>query len=172
MLRPATDNDLALILGWRNHPKVRGVSMVTAVIAPAEHARWWARVSADPTRHVLIFEYDGRPAGVVNVSVEPDSTAEWGFFLDVAGLEASGQLLAAWMELEKAAIAYGFGELGLPAMGGRTLAWNAQVLALHRRFGFVEVPSRRYVCQIDGADHEVVWTELTAERFHARAARR
>jgi RimJ/RimL family protein N-acetyltransferase len=76
------------------------------------------------------------------------------------------------MELERAAVEYGFEELKLTAMGGRTLAWNKQVLALHRRFGFVEVPERRYFAHIDGVDQEVLWTELSAERRRAAELRR
>jgi RimJ/RimL family protein N-acetyltransferase len=166
VLREATDADVDTIRQWRNHPKVRGASIMTDFITPEGHARWWTTVSADPRRRVLIFEHGGVPCGVVTINDhDPDAgTAEWGFFLDVDGLQERGTLLPAWLELEKAAVAFGFDELGLTAMGGRTLAWNKQVLALHRRFGFVEVPERRYVTQVDGADQDVLWTELTAQR--------
>jgi RimJ/RimL family protein N-acetyltransferase len=170
MLRDASESDVDTIRRWRNHPKVRGASIMVDYITPEGHREWWDRVSADPSRCVLIFEYEGVPCGVVTINDHDPvaGTAEWGFFLDVDGLEARGQLLPAWMELEKAAVAYGFDEMKLKAMGGRTLAWNKQVIALHRRFGFVEVPERRYVTQIAGQDQEVVWTELTADKRRAR----
>jgi RimJ/RimL family protein N-acetyltransferase len=173
VLRDATDADIATIRQWRNHPKVRGASIQTHYITPEGHAQWWAKVSADPGRRVLVFEYAGMPCGVVTINDHDPvaGTAEWGFFLDVEGLEERGQLLPAWLELEKAAVAYGFEEMKLSAMGGRTLAWNKQVIALHRRFGFVEVPQRRYVTEVDGQDQEVVWTELTADRYQARQRR-
>jgi RimJ/RimL family protein N-acetyltransferase len=166
VLRDATDADVDMIRRWRNHPKVRGTSIFTDEITPERHARWWAAVSADPARRVLVFEYQGAPAGVVTVNDHDPvaGTAEWGFFLDVDGLTERGALLPAWMELERAAVRYGFDQLGLRALGGRTLAWNTQVLALHRRFGFEEVPDRSYVTSIEGVDQRVVWTELTAAR--------
>lgn len=174
MLRAAVDVDVEVIRRWRNHPKVRGASIMTDHITAEGHAAWWSRTAADPSKRVLIFEYEGVPAGVMLVNDHDPAagTAEWGFFLDVQGLEERDQLLPAWMELEKEAIEYGFDTLGLTAMGGRTLAWNKQVLALHRRFGFVEVPERRYVTVVDGVEQEVLWTELTADRRRARAARR
>jgi RimJ/RimL family protein N-acetyltransferase len=164
VLRDATDADIEAIRAWRNHPLVRQVSLGTGEIGADEHRNWWASVSANPTRRVLIFSYHDRPCGVVNFAdVAPGGDGEWGFFLDTDGLEARGELLAAWMELEKAALA---------AMGGWTLAWNTQVLALHRRFGFVEVPQRRKIIDIDGTEQEVAWTELSRERYLARTSRR
>jgi hypothetical protein len=146
VLRPARDNDRDLVLPWRNHPSVRAVSLTTHEIQPAEHAAWWARRSAD----VLIYEEDGVPAGVV---IFNEST--WSFYLDVEGL--GPRLLPAWMRLEKEAVEYAFGPLGLETLGGETLADNTQVLALHRRFGFRE--TRRYERLVDGAPKTVVWTE-------------
>jgi UDP-4-amino-4,6-dideoxy-N-acetyl-beta-L-altrosamine N-acetyltransferase len=171
VLRDATDADVPLIRTWRNHPRVRGVSIYTPEITPDGHAAWWAGVRADPGRHVLIFADDGIPAGVVTFTIDAPGHAEWGFFLDVDGLDERGRMLPAWMEMEKEAVAYGFDDLGLDAMGGRTLVRNAQVIALHRRFGFVEIAERRYTTEVDGVLEEVVWTELSAERHRARSRR-
>jgi len=146
VLRPAEDSDRDPLLSWRNHPAVRGASLTTHVIQPAEHAAWWAARSGD----VLIYTEDGRPAGVVIFS-----GTTWSFYLDVDGL--GPRLLPAWMRLEKEAIEYAFGTLGLDTLGGETLAENKQVLALHRRFGFRE--TRRYERLVDGVPKTVVWTE-------------
>ncbi|BCJ44034.1 hypothetical protein GCM10010168_68370 [Actinoplanes ianthinogenes] len=146
MLRPATDSDRDQVLNWRNHPAVRAVSLTTHEIQPAEHAAWWATHSGD----VLIYEEDGVPAGVVIFT-----GATWSFYLDVEGL--GPRLLPAWMRLEKEAVEYAFGTLGLPRLGGETLEENTQVLALHRRFGFRE--TRRYERLVDGVPKTVVWTE-------------
>ena len=166
MLRRATDADVETIRRWRNHQKVRASSIWIDYITPEGHAAWWARVSEDPQRDVLIFSYRGFDCGVVTINDHDRAagTAEWGFFLDVDGLELRRELLPAWIELEREAVRYGFDELGLVSMGGRNLAWNKPVIDLHRRFGFVVVPERSYVTKIDGVDQEVLWTELSAER--------
>ncbi len=169
VLRTADDSDVEVIRTWRNHPRVRQVSLATAEIPLEDHLRWWAAVSADPARVVLVFAYHDHDCGVVHFAgAAPGAMAEWGFYLDFSGLDARGDLLPAWLELEKAAIAYGFGVLGLAGMGGWTLAWNTQVLALHRRFGFVESAERRKTMEIDGVTQEVVWTELPADRYRVR----
>src|SRR5262245_12584327 len=164
-LREATDADVESIRAWRNHPRTRRTAIYTAVITAEHHRNWWSAVQADPARLVLIFERAGTPCGVVTINdYDPVArTAEWGFFLDVEGLTQRGELLPAWMELEREAVEYGFDRLHLVALGGRTLATNKQVLALHRRFGFVEVPQRGYATEIDGREQQVIWTELRRE---------
>ena len=140
------------MLSWRNHPDVRRVSLTDDVIQAAEHAAWWAAATADPARRVLIYSDRDQPCGVVLFDLRGE-VPSWGFYLDVAGLTARGDLLAAWMRLEREAVDHAFGELGVDRLGGETLAENRQVLALHRRFGFREV--RRY----DSGGRTVVWTE-------------
>jgi RimJ/RimL family protein N-acetyltransferase len=150
VLRPAVDADRDTVLRWRNHPDVRAVSLTTHVITAQEHRRWWDAVTADPDRYLLIHD----DAGVVVFDCRTDPPT-WSFYLDVAGL--GPRLLPAWMRLEREAVEYAFGELGLTRLGGETLAGNTQVLALHRRFGFTE--TRRYERLIDGTPQTVVCTE-------------
>ncbi|MCP2324558.1 RimJ/RimL family protein N-acetyltransferase [Hamadaea flava] len=160
MLRDATDSDRDIVLTWRNHPEVRKVSFTTHEIRPAEHAAWWAAVAKDSQRKVLIFEWRGKPAGVV--SFDARNAAEegvvWGFYLDNEGL--GRDLLPAWVQLESDAVAYAFDVLQADLIGGETLAWNTPVLQLHKRMGFTE--TRRYEREVDGVPQEVVWTELSA----------
>jgi UDP-4-amino-4,6-dideoxy-N-acetyl-beta-L-altrosamine N-acetyltransferase len=161
VLRAATDADRDAVLAWRNHPQVRHASLSRHEIGAAEHAAWWAAVRADPTRRLLIYERRGTPAGVVAFADLDSDVAAWGFYLDVASLEATGELLPAWLELERAAVEHAFGELAVSALGGETLAWNTPVIALHRRFGFAVRST--YVVDVDGAPQEVVWTQRDRE---------
>jgi len=157
VLRAADDGDRDTALAWRNHPDVRRVSLTTHVIGAAEHRAWWAAATTDPDRRVLIFEHDGEPAGVVMFADLADSTATWGFYLDLAGLGERRALLPAWLRLEREAVDHAFDVLKVERLGGETLAENIQVLALHRRFGFRE--TRRYTRLVDDEPREVIWTE-------------
>lgn len=164
MLRPATDADVEVIRRWRNHPKVRRASFTTHEIGPEEHRAWWERVSADPTRRVLIFEREGRPAGVVLFTGVGSELVEWSKYVDVDGLGSDRS--AAWEQLEYEAIDYAFDVLGARRIGAATLATNKPVLSLHARTGFTEV--RRYTREVDGETRQVVWNELSAESWRAR----
>ncbi|WP_433512628.1 UDP-4-amino-4,6-dideoxy-N-acetyl-beta-L-altrosamine N-acetyltransferase [Nonomuraea sp. CA-143628] len=166
MLRPVHDHELPVIRRWRNHPRVRAASFTTHVIAEDEHARWWAGVKDDPARRVLIYVHDGTAAGVVTFSELDPATrsGEWGFYLDLAGLEPSGALLPAWIGLERAAIDHAFGPLGLTTLRGEVLAGNEAARGLHRRFGFAEVDVHRR--DIDGVRRDVVTVQLMRKDDH------
>jgi RimJ/RimL family protein N-acetyltransferase len=157
VLRTATDADVDAIRRWRNQEPNRDISIQRHEITEAEHARWWAAASSDPTRRVLIFEYADQPAGVVNffnLSAAPPRTASWGFFLDAEGLDARAESLPAWIDLMWEATGYAFDELGLDELRAEVLAHNTVVRQMNRRFRFVEgEPAPKIV---DGRRIEVV----------------
>lgn len=64
-IRRASDADCAPMLAWRNHPRIRATARDDREIAPAAHARWFAEVSEDPDRTLLIGEDAAGPVGVV-----------------------------------------------------------------------------------------------------------
>ena len=142
MLRSATDGDVETIRLLRNQQPNRDVSLNSHEIEPDEHAAWWARTSADPTRRVLIYERAGVTAGVVNffdlALDETPATGAWGFFLDADGLAERGETLPAWIEVMKEATNHAFDELGLDVLTGEVLAHNDVVRQMNRRFRFVE----------------------------------
>ncbi|WP_307797112.1 GNAT family N-acetyltransferase [Actinomadura barringtoniae] len=149
-----SDDELGTLRRWRNHPEVRLASFTTHEIGEDEHRRWWSSVRSDPSRRVLVYEHRATAAGVVAFTGLGGPEAWWGFYLDVEGLDARGQLMPAWIGLEKAAIAYAFGSLDLDVLRGEVLASNEAVLQLHRRCGFTETD--RYAREIDGEDQAVV----------------
>jgi UDP-4-amino-4,6-dideoxy-N-acetyl-beta-L-altrosamine N-acetyltransferase len=158
LLRAATEKERDLIRRWRNHPRVRESSFVTRPIEAEEHLGWWEGVR-EGRRQVLIFERAGIPAGVVQFGDidRSESSAVWGFYLDIEGL--GKELLPAWMELEGEALRYAFEVLGLQILRGETLVANTPVRALHKRFGFTEVGA------LTRADKPAVAIELDAARW-------
>lgn len=161
MLRRAFEHESELIRRWRNHPRVRGVSLTDHEIDEAEHRRWWRATMADHTRRILVYEHGGVPSGVVNISGHDVRArqAGWGFYLDVDGLSRRGELLAAWMRIEGEAVEYAFTELGIDTLRGEVLARNEAVRTLHRRHGFVEVGT--YTREVAGVEETVVVIEMT-----------
>jgi RimJ/RimL family protein N-acetyltransferase len=148
MLRPATDDDLAAMLAWRNQAANREVSNHSHVITPEEHAAWWGRVQADPSRLVYLFEVDGRPLGVVSYfDLDPAArTGAWGFYLDHDTVAAEGLAMTAWMKVMGEAVDQAFDQLGLDTLTGEVLAHNEAVRLMNRRFRFTEgTPEERLV---------------------------
>ena len=168
MLRPARDSDRDVVLRWRNHPDVRAVSLTQHEITPEEHAAWWARTLVDPSSRVLIYERRDVPAGVVTFFDLDESAGSgwWGYYLDAVGLGATGQLLMAWIEIQREAISYAFDEIGLAVLQGEVFASNEAVRQLNRRYRFAELET--YQRDVDGTPTDVIRVQLTAEAWASR----
>lgn len=159
VLREASDADQNAVRTWRNHPRVRSMSFTTHEIAEDEHWDWWTDLKDDPDRRMLIYEHEGEPAGVVTYELEENGvSASWGFYLDIDGLEARGDLLPAWFAIFQEGIDHAFDVLDVDRLHGEILVDNVAVLELHRRYGFVE--TARYERDVDGEQRETVHVEL------------
>lgn len=167
MLRPATDGDVDRMREWRNQDANREVSINSHVITPEENRAWWGRVKEDPTRRVLVFEYDGRPLGIVNYFDISESEASWGFFLDSETVTAEGTALLAWMQVMKEATNYAFDELGIDVLLAEVRPENESVRAMNRRFRFTEGdPETRTAT--DGSTVTVIPISLRRENRRGR----
>lgn len=141
MLRPATDADKENVRVWRNHPQVRAVSLTQEIITPENHETYWESLRSNTIRRVFIFEYAGVPAGVVTFfDIDEDARAAmWGYYLDNDGLEQRGQLLPAWIKIQREAVKLAFGELRLDELYGEVLDANEAVRSMNARNGFEEI---------------------------------
>lgn len=139
-LRPAGDADRAQILAWRNHPAVRRVMFTDHLIAAEEHARWWQRVQASPDHQVLVLHHAGLDCGVVTFTREPATpgTWLWGFYLDPDAFPLPAEQLRAWSGMEQQSLAWADQVLQAARLRCEVFAFNAGVLAMHRRHGFTE----------------------------------
>ncbi|MGC5022899.1 GNAT family N-acetyltransferase [Micromonospora sp. DT47] len=169
MLRDATEDDVNLMLSWRNQETNRQVSKTHHEITAAEHAAWWSRVRVDPTRRVLMYVRDGVPCGVVtffDLSPDEPRTGSWGFYLDADGLAERGETLPAWLEVMREAVDHAFDELKLDRLEGEVLGDNTVVRQMNRRFRFVEGTPETQVH--DGREITVIPISLDRENRRRR----
>ncbi|WP_295401251.1 GNAT family N-acetyltransferase [uncultured Thiocystis sp.] len=83
LLIPLTEDDLELILPWRNAPAVRRNMYSHHEITPDEHRAWFQRMCQDPAmRWYLARDSHGTPTGVVYFTdLDPgQGSAFWGFY--------------------------------------------------------------------------------------------
>jgi UDP-4-amino-4,6-dideoxy-N-acetyl-beta-L-altrosamine N-acetyltransferase len=126
-----SEQDLSLVLAWRNHPDIRSLMRSQAVISNEEHLAWFARTSGDSSVHLLIFEVDDRPLGFAKLSlIEGSPVAEWGFYAAPDAPRGTG------VQLGVAVLNFAFNELGLHKVCGQVLAFNERSLRFHRKLGF------------------------------------
>ena len=65
-LRPLQEADLALVLEWRNSPRIRANMYTDHVIPWEEHLWWYQRVRDEKPSRFMVYTHRERPLGVVN----------------------------------------------------------------------------------------------------------
>lgn len=134
-LRPMTEADLGQVLEWRNSEHIRRAMYTDHVIAWDEHREWFKRVSTTKTSQHYVFEFAGRPLGVVNVTQldRTNNKCVWGFYIGVADAPRGSGSAMGWLALEHIVE-----KLGFHKVVGEALADNEESIKYHRRLGFEE----------------------------------
>jgi UDP-4-amino-4,6-dideoxy-N-acetyl-beta-L-altrosamine N-acetyltransferase len=157
LVRKMTEQDLDLVLQWRNHIDVRRFMFNQKKIALEEHRSWFERVSQDSSRHQLIFEINSVPSGMINFSLHETATvADWGFYLAPDVAKGSGR------QLGLVALDFAFGRLGLHKVCGEALAFNKRSTNFHLSLGFKKEGVLRENCFDGKVYHDVVCFGLLA----------
>lgn len=123
--------DLALVLSWRNHPKIRRYMFTQHEITLAEHQRWFEQASKNACKQLLIFEVEAIPQGFVQLTqLENNPIADWGFYAAPEAPKGTGRRMG------QAALRYAFEHLALHKLCGQALAFNEPSIRFHRALGF------------------------------------
>ncbi|PTM58854.1 UDP-4-amino-4,6-dideoxy-N-acetyl-beta-L-altrosamine N-acetyltransferase [Desmospora activa] len=134
-LRPMTEDDLAMVLDWRNSEPIRKLSLSDRAITMEEHRQWFQGVFDTPC-HPLLFEYQEEPAGVVTFSRwDPyHHRCFWGCYLGRTDLPKGTGTAMGYLALE-----YAFDRLGVRKLCGETLACNTRALRFERKLEIIDV---------------------------------
>ena len=162
LLREMTEDDLEMVLEWRNLESVRAYMYTDHVISIDEHRSWYAKAKEDPTSVYLVCEEQGVAIGAVNfVQIDRiNNKSFWGFYLGQQhGPRGRGSIM------EYLALEYAFGQLGLRKLCGEVLSFNEHVLKLHKKFGFQEEGCFRQHVLKNGKYEDVVAIGLLADEW-------
>ena len=132
LLRDITEDELALVLSWRNHPSV-SVNMYTQhEIGHQEHLTWWKNTKFRTDQKYFMYEQDGKPSGVTAFSSidTKNCNAAWSFYASPTAPRGCGS------KMEFLMLDYAFGVLGLRKLFCEVLAYNTAVINLHKKFSF------------------------------------
>lgn len=159
-IRAVTDDDLPMVLTWRNHPEVRRFMFTQHEIGLDEHRNWFAKASLDASRRLLIVEEANQALGYVQFSqVAEGDIADWGFYARPDAPKGTGRKLGV------TALNHAFGYLRLHKVCGQTIAGNMASIAFHQRLGFTLEGVLRDQKRIDGAYHNLHCFGLLASEW-------
>jgi UDP-4-amino-4,6-dideoxy-N-acetyl-beta-L-altrosamine N-acetyltransferase len=142
-LRPIAEGDLDMVLRWRNSDRIRGNMYTDHIITVGEHRSWFLRLRGQPVATFLIFEYCGKPIGIVNVTNidGKNEKCSWGFYIgDPEAPPGSGTALGYF------GLNYIFEILKIRKLCAEAFAFNEASIRFHKRLGFVE--EGRFIKQI------------------------
>lgn len=134
-LRPAQQDDLAKILKWRNTSRIRAVMFTDRTITADEHRAWFERLQEEKSAYCMVFEFQVRPVGVVNiVQIDRHSNkCSWGFYLGEIDVPRGIGAVMGYLALE-----YIFEVLSIRKLCSEVLAFNTRSIRFHEKMGFVK----------------------------------
>lgn len=132
LLRPIQDQELELMLSWRNEPSIRQHMYTTHEISKEEHLSWWKRVKGSERQRYFMYEYAGASLGIVGFTGidQANQNSSWAFYASPRAPKGTGS------RMELLALNYAFDQLGLHKLCCEVLASNNPVIKLHEKFGF------------------------------------
>lgn len=156
-LRPVTEEDADLIVGWRNKPSVKKYYIYQGEFTREGHLKWFRTMKESGRAcQMMIMDKNGDiPLGVVDIKdIDHDHhKGEYGIFIGDEAARGRG----IGTEAAKLMIQYGFEELGLHRIYLRALAGNKQAIRSYEKAGFKQ---EGYLCDdvyINGEYVDIVW---------------
>ena len=155
-LRPITEEDTALVLGWRNAPDVVENFLYRKKITVEEHQSWLENkvFTGQVHQFVICAITDDTPLGSVYLQNfdEVNNKAEWGLFLDADGTRSKG----VGTEVGNLILDYAFGQLGLHKLHSRVLAYNKPCICMNEKLGFRQEAYLRDELLLDGKYEDLI----------------
>jgi UDP-4-amino-4,6-dideoxy-N-acetyl-beta-L-altrosamine N-acetyltransferase len=150
-VRGMLEDDLPMVLAWRNHPQVRRFMLTQHEISLAEHCQWFQRAVQDSKRRLLIVQEHGNPIGYVQFSsVEPGGISDWGFYVRPDAEKGMGR------KLGDTALHHAFSHLKLHKVCGQTMASNHPSIRFHERLGFKREAEIRDQKRLNDQHHNLI----------------
>ncbi len=131
-LRSIQDDELGIMLSWRNAPAVRANMYNRHEISEEEHLAWWSRTCQRTDQHYFMYENETTPLGIVGITAIDmiNSNCSWAFYASPSAPRGTG------FRMEYLTLEHVFGVLKLQKIYCEVLAFNTPVIKLHQKFGF------------------------------------
>lgn len=161
--RPVEERDLETVLRWRNSERIRVNMYTDHEITFDEHREWFARLQKEQVPTFMIFEFQGRPIGVIHVTQidKRNNKCYWGFYIgDTEAPPGSGTALGYF------GLNYIFDGLKIRKLCAEAFGFNSASIKFHKRLGFIE--EGRFVKHIlkNGRYEDVITFALFSEHWN------
>lgn len=131
-----TEQDLPLVLAWRNQHHIRNNMHNNEEITWDGHVSWFNALKSNQDKQFFLFRQNSRPIGVLNFTQTQGlpKTLEWGCYIGEDNVWPGSGLL-----LEVAALNYAFSHAKADILYAEVLSFNTSVTKLHRLFRYEQL---------------------------------
>ncbi len=130
-VRLLTEDDLGMLLSWRNHIDVRRFMYTQHEISIQEHTNWFESVKDNPQKCLLICEQNHQPFAFGSLSIlGHGKIADWGFYAAPHAPRGMGSHLAGGI------LEHAFNVLHLNKLCSEALAYNEKSIKFQEGLGF------------------------------------
>ena len=161
-MRPLTRDDKPLLFAWRNSEQVKKFMYTDHEISVDEHEKWFQAALQDEKSVFQVFLNGADPVGLISATRIDlvNGSCYWAFYL---GAPATPKGTGAIMEY--LALEHFFERLKMRKIMCEVFAFNAPVVRMHEKFGFVrEAVFSKHVLK-RGQYEDVISLALFAEQW-------
>lgn len=150
------------VLTIRNEQSVRQNMYTNHEISLKEHENWLRSLSQSSNSRFFAVMRNGVVIGGVGLSGinTAHSRADWAYYISSS---VRGRGIGSALEFKF--LDYVFSQEKLNKLNCEVIAWNASVVKLHKKFGFVEEGTRRAHVSRDGETSDVILLGITADEW-------
>lgn len=152
-------SDLSLVRRWRNHPSIRACMFNQNEINRDEHEQWFINKSRRKNQHLLIFENQGIPQGVISFNIKENLEADWGFYKAPESPKGTGKLLG------NHALDYAFQKIGLIKIHAQVIQNNHSSLKFHAKMGFIEQKINNNEQTNNNKHYDIIYFSLSLKKW-------
>jgi len=166
-LKSISEDDLELVLGWRNQDFIRQMMYTSSLISINEHRNWFQRLQESSSSRSLLFYFEGRPYGIVNINHidQRNLTCDWGFYIgEQKAPKGIGTILG------YKALTYIFEDLQMRKVCAEVLGYNDASIRFHKKLGFLEEGCLHEQNLKEGTYHDVILMGMFARNWANHAA--
>ena len=147
-IRHICEEDLPMLLNWRNSPEIHSKMFTDHKITPEEHRAWFKRIQDDPIKKNFIFTYEGQSVGYLGYSVfdKDNNIYSGGSYIG----EQQKCPIDAGVFLFYISSEYAYTKLGIEKTCTEVLAENKRALRLNKFFGWKPNHDYDYYVMKDG----------------------
>lgn len=160
-LRKIREDEVELMLEWRNAPEVRMYMYNRNEIPRQTHLDWWERTKQRDDCQYFMYEDNRTPLGIVAFTGinRKHANSSWAFYAATNAPRGTGS------QMEFLALDHAFGTLDLHKLHCEVLSSNHAVVRLHKKFGFIIEGGFREQFFLDGEFIDIVRLGILREEW-------